>query len=94
MAKQKINEYVSGVKETSYIIDFDENNEAFKRVCIFYVNPNDDALEYGIQLNKEQSKTLIMQENNEFFINSEDIDSVILEEQKRNGFIKPIENEE
>ena len=94
MAKQKINEYVSGVKETSYIIDFDENNEAFKRVCISYVNPNDDALEYEIQLNKEQSKNLIMQENNEFFINSEDIDSVILEEQKRNGFIKPIENEE
>ena len=94
MAKQKINEYVSGVKETSYIIDFDEKDEEFKRVCIFYANPNDDSLEYQTQLNKEQSKNLIMQENNEFFVNTEDIDTAIKQEQINNGFLKPIEDEE
>lgn len=92
MAKQKINEYVSGVEETSYIVDFDEKDEEFKRVCIFYDNPNDDTLKYLTQLNKEQSKNLIIEENNEFFVNTEDIDTVIKQEQIINGFLEPIEN--
>ena len=92
MGKQKINEYVSGVEETSYIVDFDEKDEEFKRVCIFYDNPNDDTLKYLTQLNKEQSKNLIIEENNEFFVNTEDIDTVIKQEQIINGFLEPIEN--
>lgn len=92
MAKQKINEYVSGVEETSYIVDFDEKDEEFKRVCIFYDNPNDDTLKYQAQLDKEQSKNLIIEENNEFFVNTEDIDTVIKQEQIINGFLEPIEN--
>lgn len=92
MGKQKINEYVSGVEETSYIVDFDEKDEEFKRVCIFYDNPNDDTLKYQAQLDKEQSKNLIIEENNEFFVNTEDIDTVIKQEQIINGFLEPIEN--
>ena len=94
MAKQKINEYVSGVEETSYIVDFDEKDEEFKRVCIFYDNPNDDTLKYSTQLNKEKSKNLIIEENNEFFVNTEDIDLAIKQEQIINGFLEPIEDEE
>ncbi len=94
MAKQKINEYVSGVEETSYIVDFDEKDEEFKRVCIFYDNPNDNALKYVAQLNKEKSKNLIIEENNEFFVNTEDIDLAIKQEQKIKGFLEPIEDEE
>ena len=93
MAKQKINEYVSGVEETSYIVDFDEKDEEFKRVCIFYDNPNDDTLKYLAQLNKEQSKNLIIEENNEFFVNTEDIDTAIKQEQIINGFLEPMARE-
>tara|TARA_B100000242_G_scaffold137310_1_gene97537 strand:- start:1746 stop:2027 length:282 start_codon:yes stop_codon:yes gene_type:complete len=93
MAKQKINEYVSGVEETSYIVDFDEKDEEFKRVCIFYDNPNDDTLKYSTQLNKEKSKNLIIEENNEFFVNTEDIDLAIKQEQIINGFLEPIDDE-
>ena len=93
MAKQKINEYVSGVEETSSIVDFDEKDEEFKRVCIFYDNPNDDTLKYSTQLNKEKSKNLIIEENNEFFVNTEDIDLAIKQEQIINGFLEPIDDE-
>ncbi len=93
MAKQKINEYVSGVEETSYIVDFDEKGEEFKRVCIFYDNPNDDTLKYAAQIDKQQSKNLIIEENNEFFVNTEDIDSVIKQEQIINGLLEPIDDE-
>tara|TARA_Y100000816_G_C26043536_1_gene546714 strand:- start:465 stop:749 length:285 start_codon:yes stop_codon:yes gene_type:complete len=94
MAKQKINEYVSGVEETSYIVDFDEKDEEFKRVCIFYDNPNDNTLKYVAQLNKEKSKNLIIEENNELFVNTEDIDTAIKQEQIIKGLLKPIEDGE
>ena len=92
MAKQKINEYVSGVEETSYIVDFDEKDEEFKRVCIFYDNPNDDTFKYVAQLDKEQSKNLIIEDNNEFFVNTEDIDSAIKQEQILGGLLEPTED--
>ena len=39
MAKEKINEYIHGIKSTSYLLDIDENNNSFKRVCIFFNHP-------------------------------------------------------
>ena len=36
MAKEQINQYIKEIKETSYLEDMDENNNSFKRVCIFF----------------------------------------------------------
>ena len=56
MAKEQINEYTQGIKSTSYLLDVDENNNSFKRVCIFF---NDDN---GVFINTENVNTRIEKE--------------------------------
>ena len=76
MAKQKINEYKQGSRSTSYILDIDENNNTFKRVCIFFNDPiTDDEIE--MQLNKNDSETLITEEGEDFFVDTDEIDAKI-----------------
>ena len=91
MSKVKINQYELGVKETSYLIDTDENKNPFYRVCIFF---NHSVIgDEEMHLNKNDSAKMLIQENNEFFINTEDVDARIEQEKEVLNLIYQVENE-
>ena len=75
MAKQKINELEQGVRVTSYLQDNDENNDIFYRICIFFTDSVEG--EMALQLNKFESADLLTIENDEFFVNTEEIEAKI-----------------
>lgn len=80
MSKVKINQYELGVKETSYLIDTDKNKNPFYRVCIFF---NHSVIgDEEMHLNKNDSTKILIQENNQFFVNTEDVDARIEQEKK------------
>ena len=81
MAKEKINEYIHGIKSTSYLLDIDENNNSFKRVCIFFSHPITNG-EIEMHLNKNDSAEMLIEENNEVFINTENVDARIEQEKE------------
>ena len=81
MAKEKINEYIHGIKSTSYLLDIDENNNSFKRVCIFFNHPITNG-EIEMHLNKNDSAEMLIEENNEVFINTENVDARIEHEKE------------
>tara|TARA_B100000214_G_scaffold362691_1_gene327408 strand:+ start:581 stop:847 length:267 start_codon:yes stop_codon:yes gene_type:complete len=81
MAKEKINEYIHGIKSTSYLLDIDENNNSFKRVCIFFNHPITNG-EIEMHLNKNDSAEMLIEENNEVFINTENVDARIEQEKE------------
>ena len=81
MAKEKINEYIHGIKSTSYLLDIDENNNFFKRLCIFFNHPITNG-EIEIHLNKNHSAEMLIEENNEVFINTENVDARIEQEKE------------
>ena len=75
MAKEKINEYIHGIKSTSYLLDIDENNNSFKRVCIFFNDAEGNPIE--MHLNKNDSAALITQEGENFFVDTDKVDARI-----------------
>ncbi len=81
MAKEKINEYIHGIKSTSYLLDIDENNNSFKRVCIFFNHPITNG-EIEMHLSKNDSAEMLIEENNEVFINTENVDARIEQEKE------------
>ena len=81
MAKEKINEYIHGIKSTSYLLDIDENNNSFKRVCIFFNHPITNG-EIEMHLNKNDSAEMLIEENNEVFINTENVNARIEQEKE------------
>lgn len=81
MAKEKINEYIHGTKSTSYLLDIDENNNSFKRVCIFFNHPVTNG-QIEMHLNKNDSTEMLIEENNEVFINTEDVNARIEQEKE------------
>ena len=81
MAKEKINEYIPGIKSTSYLLDIDENNNSFKRVCIFFNHPVTNG-EIEMHLSKNDSAEMLIEENNEVFINTENVDARIEQEKE------------
>lgn len=81
MAKEKINEYIHGIKSTSYLLDIDENNNSFKRVCIFFNHPVTNG-EIEMHLSKNDSAEMLIEENNEVFINTENVDARIEQEKE------------
>ena len=81
MAKEKINEYIHGIKSTSYLLDIDENNNSFKRVCIFFNHPITNG-QIEMHLNKNDSAEMLIEENNEVFINTENVDARIEQEKE------------
>ena len=91
MAKEQINQYIKEVRETSYLEDIDENNNSFKRVCIFFNDADGNPIE--MHLNKNDSAKMLIQENNEFFINTEDVDARIEQEKEVLNLIYQVENE-
>jgi len=80
MVKEKINEYIKGIKSTSYLLDIDENNNSFKRVCIFFSHPVTNG-EIEMHLNKNDSAEMLIEENNEVFINTESL-NIRIEQEK------------
>lgn len=91
MSKVKINQYELGVKKTSYLIDIDENKNPFYRVCIFFNHSVTGDEE--MHLNKNDSAKMLIQENNEFFINTEDVDARIEQEKEILNQIQALEND-
>ena len=91
MAKEQINEYTQGIKSTSYLLDVDENNNSFKRVCIFFNDADGNPIE--MHLNKNDSTEMLIEENNEVFINTEDVDARIEQEKEILNTMNAIENE-
>lgn len=81
MAKEKINEYIHGIKSTSYLLDIDENNNFFKRLCIFFNHPVTNG-EIEMHLSKNDSAEMLIEENNEVFINTENVDARIEQEKE------------
>lgn len=81
MAKEKINEYIHGIKSTSYLLDIDENNNSFKRVCIFFNHPVTNG-QIEMHLNKNDSAEMLIEENNEVFINTENLNARIEQEKE------------
>ena len=49
MAKEQINQYIKEIKETSFLEDIDENNNSFKRVCIFFNDDNGNLIEMHLR---------------------------------------------
>ncbi len=80
MAKEQINQYIKEVRETSYLEDIDENNNSFKRVCIFFNADNGNPIE--MHLNKNDSSEMLIEENNEVFINTENVNTRIEKEKE------------
>ena len=80
MTKEQINEYTQGIKSTSYLLDVDENNNYFKRVCIFFDDDNGNPIE--MHLNKNDSSEMLIEENNEVFINTENVNARIEQEKE------------
>tara|TARA_B100000963_G_C22556174_1_gene639111 strand:+ start:981 stop:1244 length:264 start_codon:yes stop_codon:yes gene_type:complete len=80
MAKEQINQYIKEVRETSYLEDIDENNNSFKRVCIFFNDNNGNPIE--MHLNKNDSSEMLIEENNEVFINTENVNTRIEKEKE------------
>lgn len=80
MAKEQINQYIKEIKQTSYLEDMDENNNSFKRVCIFFDDDNSNPIE--MHLNKNDSFEMLIEENNEVFINTEDVDARVEQEKE------------
>lgn len=80
MAKEQINEHTQGIKSTSYLLDVDENNNSFKRVCIFFDDDNGNPIE--MHLNKNDSSEMLIEENNEVFINTENVNARIEQEKE------------
>ena len=91
MAKVQINQYIEEVRETSYIEDIDENKNLFYRVCIFFDDADGNPIE--IHLNKNDSTEMLIEENNQFFINTEDVDARIEKEKEELNAIRTIEND-
>ena len=81
MAKEKINEYIHGIKSTSYLLDIDENNNSFKRLCIFFNHPITNG-EIEMNLSKNDSAEMLIEENNEVFINTENVNARIEQEKE------------
>lgn len=81
MAKEKINEYIHGIKSTSYLLDIDENNNSFKRLCIFFNHPITNG-EIEMHLSKNDSAEMLIEENNEVFINTENVNARIEQEKE------------
>ena len=81
MAKEKINEYIHGIKSTSYLLDIDENNNFFKRLCIFFNHPVTNG-KIEMHLSKNDSAEMLIEENNEVFINTENVDARIEQEKE------------
>lgn len=86
MAKEQINEYTQGIKSISYLLDVDENNNSFKRLCIFFDDADGNPIE--IHLNKNDSTEILIEENNEVFINTEDVDAKIEQEKEMLNLIQ------
>ena len=91
MAKEQINQYIKEVRETSYIEDIDENNNSFKRVCIFFDDADGNPIE--MHLNKNDSTEMLIEENNEVFINTENVDARIEQEKEILNTMNAVENE-
>ena len=89
MAKEQINQYIKEIKETSYLEDMDENNNSFKRVCIFF--DDDDGNPIEMHLNKNDSAALITQEGKNFFVDTDKVDARIEAEKEFINNIKSIQ---
>ena len=89
MAKEQINQYIKEIKETSYLEDMDENNNSFKRVCIFF--DDDDGNPIEMHLNKNDSPPLITQEGQNFIVDTDKVQARIEAEKEFINNIKSIQ---